>query len=166
MPRRFNTAGPCLFENHYMLPPEERLPQVRVLIEDGSFFVIHAPRQVGKTTLMRNFSRTLTAEGEYAALTISLESFMEGGPETVMSQILGKLSWESEYFLPPELQPPPVAKFTGDPLNALNKYLSAWSAAIDRLLVLFLDEADSATAPVLLSVLRQLRDGYTARPQV
>nr|VFK22595.1 MAG: AAA domain-containing protein [Candidatus Kentron sp. LPFa] len=166
MTRRFNTAGPCLVEDHYMLSPEARSPQVRKLIDGKHYFIVHAPRQVGKTTLMRNLSRALTAEGKYAALTISLESFMEGGPETVMSQILGKLSWESEYFLPPELQPPPVAKFTGDPLNALNKYLSAWSAAIDRPLVLFLDEADSVTAPVLLSVLRQLRDGYTARPQV
>ena len=73
MPRRFNTAGPCLFEDHYMLSPEERLPQVRALIDGKHFFVIHAPRQVGKTTLMRNLSRTLTAGGKYAALTISLE---------------------------------------------------------------------------------------------
>nr|VFK00614.1 MAG: AAA-like domain-containing protein [Candidatus Kentron sp. LFY] len=165
MPRRFNTAGPCLFEDHYMLSPEERLPQVRALIDGKHFFVIHAPRQVGKTTLMRNLSRTLTAEGKYAALTISLESFMEGGPETVMPQLLRKLSWESEYFLPAELQPPAVEKFTGDPLVVFQGYLSAWSAAIDRPLVLFLDEADSVTGPVLLSLLRQLRDGYTARPR-
>ncbi|MBT8420754.1 MAG: ATP-binding protein, partial [Gammaproteobacteria bacterium] len=144
---------------------EERLPQVRDLIEDGSFFVVHAPRQVGKTTLMRNLSRQLTAEGKYAALTTSLESFMEGGAETVMPQLLKNLSWESEYFLPAECQPPPVAEFTENPLIALKSYLSAWSAAIDRPLVLFLDEADSVTGSVLLSLLRQLRDGYTARPR-
>nr|VFK57193.1 MAG: hypothetical protein BECKTC1821F_GA0114240_101531 [Candidatus Kentron sp. TC] len=165
MPRRFNTAGPCLVEDHYMLPPETRAPQIRELIEGKHYFIVHAPRQVGKTTLIRNLSRTLTAEGKYAALTVSLESFLEGGPETVIPQMLQAIAWDSEYFLPAECQPPDAAKFTGNPLTAFQGYLSAWCAAIDRPLVLFLDEADSIPGPVLLSVLRQLRNGYTARPR-
>ena len=51
MPRWFNTAGPCQAENHYMLPPLTRLPQVKRLIAQHSYFVIHAPRQIGKTTI-------------------------------------------------------------------------------------------------------------------
>ncbi len=165
MPRRFNTAGPCLFEDHYMLPPEERLPQVRELIDGKHYFVIHAPRQTGKTTLIRNLSRKLTAEGKYAALTVSLESFVTEGPREVMPQLLEKVSRESEYALPSKLQPPQVAEFTGEPLIALEGYLSAWSDAIRLPVVLFLDETDSLAGPVLISLLRQLRDGYTARPR-
>ena len=48
MSRRFNTTGPCLSEDHYMLLPEERLPQIRDLIDDKHYFVIHALRQIGK----------------------------------------------------------------------------------------------------------------------
>ena len=64
--KKFNTTGPCLQERHYMLPPEQRLAQVRDLIDDHAFFVIHAPRQTGKTTLLRNLSRQLTEGGRYA----------------------------------------------------------------------------------------------------
>lgn len=131
-----------------MLPPEERLPQIRDLIDDKHYFVIHALRKIGKTTLLRNLSRKLTAEGKYAALTISVESFMAGEPGEVMPQILQGISWASEYALPDHLQPPDVGKFAGNPLVAFQRYLSAWSAAIDRPLVLFLDEADSVAGPV------------------
>lgn len=43
MTKKFNTTGPCLQERHYMLPPEQRLSEVRDLIDDQAFFVIHAP---------------------------------------------------------------------------------------------------------------------------
>ena len=68
MPRHFNTAGPCRPEDHYMLPPEDRLPGVRSLIAEKAYFVIHAPRQTGKTTCFRTLARSLDAEGEYAAV--------------------------------------------------------------------------------------------------
>ena len=57
MPRVFNTAGPCLAEKHYMIAAGRRLSQIRELIDGEHYFVIHAPRQTGKTTLLRNLSR-------------------------------------------------------------------------------------------------------------
>jgi hypothetical protein len=44
MPRRFNTAGPCKAELHYMVPPLARLDLVRQLIENQAYVVVHAPR--------------------------------------------------------------------------------------------------------------------------
>jgi hypothetical protein len=41
--RRFNTAGPCRPEIHYMLPALRRIPQVRDLIDQQTYFVVHAP---------------------------------------------------------------------------------------------------------------------------
>jgi hypothetical protein len=49
----FNTAGPCVPELHYMVPAEPRLPDARGLIDEGQYFVVHAPRQTGKTTTLR-----------------------------------------------------------------------------------------------------------------
>lgn len=50
MERFFNTEGPWRPEDHYMLPAEARLgSDVAQLIERKRYFVIHAPRQVGKT---------------------------------------------------------------------------------------------------------------------
>jgi len=50
MPRRFNTAGPNQPDIHYTLDPEPRLPGLRALIDQREYFVLHAPRQSGKTT--------------------------------------------------------------------------------------------------------------------
>ncbi|WP_437292012.1 hypothetical protein [Sorangium sp. So ce406] len=49
----FNTAGPCIPGEHYMLPPERRLGRVLRLIEDRKYFTLHAGRQTGKTTSAR-----------------------------------------------------------------------------------------------------------------
>ena len=73
MKRWFNTAGPCRPERHYMLPPLQRIPLVQRLVEQESYFVIHAPRQVGKTTAIRSLAQQLTASGEYAAIVLSAE---------------------------------------------------------------------------------------------
>ncbi len=162
--KKFNTTGPCLEERHYMLPPEQRLGEVRDLIDDHAFFVIHAPRQTGKTTLLRNLSRQLTEEGKYAALTISLESFIRSDVQEAMPGILARLGYDSEFQLPNKLRPPAPDTCKAPPDVALATYLSTWSKNIDRPAVLFLDEIDSISGPLLLSILRQLRDGYTSRP--
>jgi hypothetical protein len=50
------------------------------------------------------------------------------------------------------------------PNQALNHFLSIWSQANSKPLVLFIDEIDSLVGDTLLSVLRQLRAGYDKRP--
>src|SRR5687768_7836161 len=74
MPRKFNVAGPCQPDIHYMLPPLRRLPDVVRLVEDRSYFVLHAPRQVGKTTALLTLAQELTASGSYVALVVSAET--------------------------------------------------------------------------------------------
>ena len=51
MRRFFNTAGPVRPERHYCVPPLARfdLDQVLGLIRNERYFVLHAPRQTGKT---------------------------------------------------------------------------------------------------------------------
>ncbi len=66
--RCFNTTGPCIPELHYMVPPIPRLPKAKGLVERGLYFVVHAPRQVGKTTTLRALAEELTADGELSAL--------------------------------------------------------------------------------------------------
>ena len=73
MLRHFNTTGPCDPKRHYMIPPERRLDSVRRLIDLGKYFVVHAPRQMGKTTLFRALAWSLAAEGKYIALHATCE---------------------------------------------------------------------------------------------
>ncbi len=164
MKKFFNIAGPCLPEKHYMIPPDRRLGQIRELIDKESFFIIHAPRQTGKTTLIRSLSRKLTAEGKYAAVTVSLESFTRPSVKEMIPQILKRMEEDSKIQLPENCLPPSRDDFAADPDIALRSFLSTWAAGMDRPLVLLLDEADALPGEVLISVLRQLRDGYTSRP--
>ena len=79
--RFFNTAGPCVPARHYMLAPEPRLPVARPLVERGMYFVVHAPRQTGKTTILRALAHQLTAEGTFAALHFSCETGEPAGDD-------------------------------------------------------------------------------------
>lgn len=66
MERFFNTAGPCNPAKHYMLPALDRLPDIRRLVAMEQYFVIHAPRQTGKTTAIKALgSRRLDLCVEY-----------------------------------------------------------------------------------------------------
>lgn len=82
MTRWFNVAGPCNEADHYMLPVMRRLPKIRRLIERKSYFVLHAPRQVGKTTALLALGRELTAEGRYVAALLFLDEIdaLQGQP--------------------------------------------------------------------------------------
>ncbi|MBI2566303.1 MAG: ATP-binding protein [Candidatus Schekmanbacteria bacterium] len=166
MRRFFNTAGPCTPEKHYMLPPEGRLPQVRDLIDQESYFVVHAPRQSGKTTCFRALARALTTEGRYAAVLASCETAQPAGGDVHLGvqAILRNISLKAER-LPASCQPPPVEDCTQvEPNSRLLAYLTRWAAKAPLPVVLFLDEIDALLDETLLSVLRQLRDGYGERP--
>lgn len=164
MSRWFNTAGPCRPELHYMLPPTERLPNLERLIAQQSFFVVHAPRQVGKTTAMLALAKQLTASEQYAAVMVSAEvgapfSHDIGAAEDAM---LGAWRDEIALRLPAELQPPPWPD--GSTGQRIRSALQAWAQASPRPVVLLIDEIDSLQNEALVSVLRQLRHGYPNRP--
>ena len=162
--RFFNVAGPCNPADHYMLPATGRLPTVQRLLDQKAYFVVHGPRQSGKTTAMIELARQLTATGRYAAALVSMEvgaAFKDdlGAAELA---ILEAWRFRVERRLPAELQPPPWP--TAAPGKRIAAGLAAWCRAIPRPLVLFLDEIDALQDATLISVLRQLRDGYSERP--
>jgi len=80
--RFFNTARPCNPQDHYMLPPTERLPGLRRLIDQKGYFGIHAPRQTGKTTAMLELGRELTATGSGR-----IDLCLRYGPDTVAMEL-------------------------------------------------------------------------------
>jgi hypothetical protein len=164
MPRFFNTAGRCKPDIHFMLPPARRLPEVRQIIERQSYFVLHAPRQSGKTTALYALSAELTAEGRYAAAVVSMEAGAPFGddPGAAEAAVLGAFQKRIRAQLPPELQPAPWPEAA--PGDRVNTALAAWARACPRPVVLLIDEIDALRDDALLSVLRQLRDGHAERP--
>ena len=165
MTRWFNTAGPCQADKHYMLSATSRLPDLGTLIKQESYFVIHAPRQTGKTTAMLSLAKQLTESGDYAAVMVSAEVGSAFNDDPGAAELAMLDTWRDtiEDSLPTNLQPP--AWIYNAPGQRIRANLRAWAQGIQRPLVLFIDEIDSLQDQTLISVLRQLRDGYRGRPE-
>lgn len=151
-----------------MLPPERRLGRIRPLIELEAFFVVHAPRQSGKTTSFSALAHALTAEGKYAALNVSCKPAASSGEDLDrgIEALLTAIVHEARYQLPAALHPPdpagPLAAV--DATFRLRAFLTSWCQVCPRPVVLFLDEFDALSDRILQSTLDQLHSGYTARP--
>ena len=74
--RFFNTTGPYNPDDHYMLPPAERLigAQLHRYVEDSLYWTLHAPRQTGKTTFLQSWMREINTEAKAGACYISVET--------------------------------------------------------------------------------------------
>ncbi|MBM3493858.1 MAG: ATP-binding protein, partial [Armatimonadetes bacterium] len=157
--RHFNTAGPCRADLHYMIPAAQRVVGVRRLVEQQAYFVLHAPRQSGKTTAMMEVAHDLNDAGRFASLVVSAEvgAAFADDPGTAERAILESWRLSARAFLRPEDRPPewPDAPEGSRILAALE----SWRRAIARPLALFIDEIDALADEALISVLRQLRAG-------
>ncbi len=71
--RRFNTSGPCDPDKHYTVMRESLVAKGQVLVDQGRYFTIFAPRQAGKTTYFQLLFRQLIQRG-YLSIWISFES--------------------------------------------------------------------------------------------
>ena len=174
MERYFNIAGPCIPGEHYMLPALDRLPEIRRLVNRRQYFVIHAPRQTGKTTAIKAMVREINAKGEMQALYCTLEA-LQGmvSPEKAIPAIRDLLL--SNYF-PEEHDPSDPSsnryrlretrpEYDG-PATLVRSTLRNLCRIAGKPLVVFFDEADVLFGPTLISFLRQLRDGYVNRDMV
>jgi hypothetical protein len=68
--RFFTTEGPVNCVDHYCLPPLARfdLDDVLALIGQKKCFLLHAPRQTGKTTCLLALADYLNRAGTYGDL--------------------------------------------------------------------------------------------------
>ena len=162
MNRYFNIAGPCHPEDHYMLPSESRCSEVTGLIRQKQYFVIHAARQSGKTTLLLDLVKKITETGDYCALYCSLESVqLMDDPAEGIPAIIGNIRAAVKHSKSFQQI---VDK--GEPESyhlALKEYLTALRQNLGKPLVILFDEIDCLTNGTLISFLRQLRDGYVNR---
>ncbi|MCK4766181.1 MAG: AAA-like domain-containing protein [Candidatus Aminicenantes bacterium] len=163
MDKFFNIAGLCFPGKHYMVDPLKRLTEVEDLIKKEFYFTLHAPRQTGKTTYLYALARKLNSEEKHIALVVSFETAgyssitVDKANETLIHCV-----YQAAARQLPEKYRPQNPKET-QYLN-LKDYLETWAKSQKKPLVLLIDEIDALFDNVLISVLRQLRDGYQGRP--
>ena len=170
--RFFNTEGPVRPENHYHIPPLTRidLDELLLLVRRLKYFVLHAPRQTGKTSTLLALRDLLNgaAGGDYRCVYVNVEGAqaMRENVESAMRTILSELASRARSALGDaflgEVWPAILAE--SGPGGALRQSLTRWAEADPRPLVLLIDEIDTLVGDTLLAVLRQLRAGHDLRP--
>ena len=73
--RYFNTHGPVNVQEHYVVPRQALVEQLTAQIEQGKFFTIYAPRQIGKTTLLNALEATLRPRPTYLPIVLNFEAY-------------------------------------------------------------------------------------------
>ncbi len=172
--RDFNTAGPVRPDEHYCIPPLERLnlPEILGLVRKKRYFVLHAPRQTGKTSTLLALRDRLNSgsEGEYRCVYVNVEPAQTAREDVgaAMRAIIGEMVGQSRRTPARETAraAAEAADPFGNPHGALAAFLEEWAAADPRPLVLLIDEIDALVGDSLVSVLRQLRARYYDRPDL
>ena len=169
MERFFNTAGPIKTDLHYYIDPLKRfdLEEVLLLIRQQKYFVLHAPRQTGKTTCMLALRDYLNEHGEYIAVYANVEAgqAFRNNVKEVVGSVCQEIASRCSDILGNKLPETLNKKIREEECeNRLTTYLSELSKSLDKPMVLFIDEIDALVGDSLVSVLRQLRIGYDRRP--
>ena len=169
--RFFNTAGPVNPVDHYCLPSLERLQlhEVFLLIEQKKYFVLHAPRQTGKTSALLALMDALNTQGMYRCVYMNVEVGQAAREDiaAAMQAIRGELvAWAKRVLhdsFVDEIWDDALQR--SGPYGVLGEVLSRWSEHNPKPLVVLIDEIDALVGDTLIAVLRQLRAGYARRPQ-
>lgn len=170
MERFFNTAGPNRPEVEYTIAPLKRfdLEDILALIAQGKYFVLHAPRQTGKTSCMLALRDYLNASGEYIAVYANVEGG-QGSRNNVQSVVKSTVDTLAEEFRSGLGNDMPLAirdeVQTVGMDSMLATYLRRLSEHCPKPIVLVIDEIDALVGDSLVSILRQIRSGYANRPK-
>ncbi len=157
-------------EEHYCIPPLERvdLDEILTLVARKKYFVLHAPRQTGKTSTLKALAETINSAGRYRCVYANIEGAQTAGevvPEA-MHSILDQLAGRARRMLGDGFVQQAKARLLADcsAHSVLGEMLAQWAESNPTPLVLLIDEIDTLRGDSLLSVLRQLRAGYHRRP--
>ena len=168
--RSFSTAGPVRPADHYLIPPLSRidLHAVLGLVRDKKYFVLHAPRQTGKTSALLALAELLNERGYHCVYaTVETARTARDDVDRAVRTVLIRLASHARATLGDgfldDIWPGLLERAGAD--EALSAALASWAQAAPRPLVLLIDEIDTLVGDSLLSVLQQLRAGYPDRPE-
>jgi len=150
-----------------MISPIERNPYVMPLIDEEQYFVIHAARQSGKTTLIRTLTEEINKKGDYYALYCSLEALQginepEKAIPLIIDQIKFRLYFEDTAAKKVFDDIPEKIGYT----SLLTMMIARFSKELDKPLILFFDEVDCLQNGTLINFLRQLRNEFVNRSDI
>ena len=165
MARWFNIGGPCNPADNYTLSAMERLPEVAALVRKRQYFVVHAPRQCGKTTAFLAFANETNAKRESVAMYCSLETVQEfpkaadGIPK--ICACLREAAWGLPKIDKFAEERWPITDMPRDEVvvSGVQHVLRRYAEVAGKPLYVLFDEVDCLGGETLITFLRQLRNG-------
>jgi len=145
-----------------MLPPEERLvgAQLHRYIRDSLYWVLHAPRQTGKTTFLQSWMREINATSTHVACYVTVEACQQVTDINEAMRIISHMIYIAATQT--DLPDPTPEKSVAEPLLTDTLRRLSELAAPKSLVILF-DEVDVMEGDVMIRFLRLLRGGYATR---
>ncbi len=167
MEKFFNCSGPCIPEDHYLVDIRPQFQGLQQLVDEKRYFIMHAPRQTGKTTLVNQFVEHLNDQGTYLVLYANVEAgqALRNQVEKVNNLVIAELEQSAKINIPQAYRPSESCFDIRSMEKGVSTFLTNWCLELPKPLVLFMDEIDALIGDSLISILRQLRQGYNQRPK-
>lgn len=172
MGKRFNVDGICYPDEHYMVNIEERLEQIKALVDDGKYFVMNRARQYGKTTTLHMLAQKLS--DACLIFSISFEGLGDSAyrNEWAFCRKISGLLYDVMFYgesgevaegIQEDCHRMSLEDARPD-LRTLSNFISRICKESDKPAVLIIDEVDQASnQEIFLNFLGMLRDKYMKR---
>jgi ribose 1,5-bisphosphokinase PhnN len=161
--REFCAGGPIPKKGYYVLRDRPEIREIVDKVEKGRYFVIYAPRQVGKTSLIQEVVQKLASDSEYLPLYLTFQDF---GSEMTKEDFYRELARVLLLEIQVSLKNKNVEEIIEVEENeicsqrAFTKFLEVLHKRIPHHLCLFIDEFEDIPQDVLDGFLRTLRGIY------
>ncbi|MEG1660782.1 MAG: ATP-binding protein, partial [Bacteroides sp.] len=144
----FNTAGPMQADIHYCVDPLTRvnLDEIMMLIKQRKYFILHAPRQTGKTSCLLALRDYINAGTDYYAVYANIEAgqALRNQVAEVNNAILSSIALRAEEVMNNNLTEKIATEvLSSDVQTPITQFLTRWCLSLDRPLILMLDEIDA-----------------------
>lgn len=168
--RYFNTHGPVEADQHYVVSRQALLDQLGEQIDQGKYFTIFAPRQMGKTTLLRKLDEILAANPTYLPISLSFERYETWSEEQFLQHVGRLISYNlTEAFQAihhPRLEQ--IKKLLAespivDYLTFSELFVNLYQLAPECKAVLIIDEFDATPQEAISPLLQTWRTMYLER---
>lgn len=176
--KKFNTTGLCKPDCHYMVDIKERLKEIKVLVDEGAYFVINRARQYGKTTTLAGLKNFLA--NDY--IVVSLDFQRQMSTKKFENETTFSIAFTEAFLKKLNLADADRSAIMETKINALKLLCEKTPDKLDLVIlfdclseicevspkpmILMIDEVDSASNhQVFLDFLSQLRGGYLERDE-
>ena len=165
MEKYFNTQGVCYPDEHYMVNMDERLREIKKLIDRKKYFSINRGRQYGKTTTLFALEKYL--KDDYTVVNMDFQFFTQEAfhDEAAFSCAFAKKFMTSVRNMSDIKEEGlwTIKKCAGNhagSMDILFEGLSEFCDSVKRPAVLMIDEADSAADNQVFRDFLSLLRGY------